>query len=145
MMNTRFAKSSKIVLQRVLFLSALVALAAPVAFAGDRLIAGEYEITSVRDGRTTTSTYCATPEMANGTNGNEAADRAYVENAAKTCKIDAFKLSGDTIDYTMNCSGAVTTIHAVYHGDHFEGDVASEHGGQKSVAHTTAKRLGACK
>lgn len=144
-MNTRFVKPSKIVASRVLALSALILLAAQVAFAGDRIIAGEYEVTSVREGKTTNSSYCTTPEMAKGTNGSEAEDRAYVESAVKSCKIGSFKVAGDTIDYSMSCGGSNTTIHVVYHGDHFEGDVTSEHGGQKSVAHTTARRTGACK
>ena len=138
-------KPSKTLVSRVLALSTLIALAAPVALAGDRLIAGEYEITSVRDGKTTTSTYCATAEMAKGTNGDTASDRAYVENAAKTCKITSFAVAGDTIDYSMSCNDVTTAIHVVYHGDHFEGDMTNDHGGQKSVAHTTAKRVGACK
>jgi hypothetical protein len=144
MKTQTFRPSSKLP-SRIFALCTLIVLAAPVALAADRLVAGEYEITSIQDGRTTTSSYCATPEMAKGTNGTEAEDRAYVENAAKSCKIESFKLSGDVIDYAMNCRGAVTTIHAVYHGDHFEGEVSTEHGGQKSVAHTTAKRTGACK
>lgn len=144
-MNNLFVMPSKTLVRRVLGWSALILLAAPVALAGDRIIAGEYEVTSVRDGKTTNSTYCTTPEMAKGTNGSEAEDRAYVENAAKSCKIGTFKVSGDTIDYSMDCSGSNTTIHVVYHGDHFEGDVTSEHHGQKSTAHTTAKRVGACK
>lgn len=144
-MNTLFVKPSKTLVNRVLALSTLIVLAAPVALAGERLVAGEYEITSVRDGRTTTSTYCATAEMAKGTNGSEAEDRAYVENAAKTCKITSFAVAGDTIDYSMSCSDVTTAVHAVYHGDHFEGDMTNHHGGQTSVVHTTAKRVGACK
>ncbi len=145
MMRTLWFKPSITLVRRVLAFSTLLVLAAPLALAGDRLIAGEYEVTSVIDGKTTTGSYCATPEIAKGTNGSEAEDRAYVEGAAKTCKIDSFKLSGDTIDYAMTCGEITTLIHAVYHGDHFEGDMTHNRGGQKSVAHTTAKRVGVCK
>jgi hypothetical protein len=130
---------------RVFLLSVFLACAATTAFAGDRIVAGEYEVTSTRAGKTTTSSYCTTPEIAKGTNGNAQEVRSYLENSVKTCQISAFDLAGDTINYTMTCNGTTTTIHAVYHGDHFEGDMTNNHGGQTSVAHTTAKRTGACK
>ncbi len=114
-------------------------------FAGERIVAGEYEVTSTRDGKTTTSSYCTTPEIAKGTNGNAQEVRSYLENSVKTCQISAFDLAGDTINYTMTCSGMKTTIHVVYYGDHFEGDMTNYHGDHASVAHTTAKRSGACK
>jgi hypothetical protein len=122
-----------------------IACAATTAFAGDRIVTGQYEVTSTRAGKTTTSSYCTTPEIAKGTNGNAQEVRSYLENSVKTCKISAFDLAGDTINYTMTCNGMTTTIHVVYHGDHFEGDMTNYHGGQASVAHTTAKRSGACK
>lgn len=122
----------------------LMTMTATSALAGDRLVAGEYEITSVIDGKPTTSRYCATPEMAKGTNGDEASDREYVQNAAKTCKIETFTVAGNTIDYSMNCSGVTTKIHAVYHGDHFEGEMTRERDGKTFITHTTAKRVGEC-
>jgi hypothetical protein len=138
---TILARRSALVFSLFVF----IACVTTTAFAGDRIVAGEYEVTSTRAGKTTTSSYCTSPEIAKGTNGNAQEVRTYLENSVKTCKISAFDLAGDTINYTMTCNGMSTTIHVVYHGDHFESDMTNYHGGQASVAHTTAKRTGACK
>jgi hypothetical protein len=146
-MSNQFAQSlNKSFVGRALTLAGLIVFTAPVALAGDRLVPGQYEMTSTRDGKTTTSGYCTTPETARGTNGDAHEVQAYLDNSVKTpCKINSVDVSRDTINYSMTCSGRVTTVHVVYHGDHFESDMTNNFGGGSSTAHTTAKRVGDCK
>jgi hypothetical protein len=123
-------------------------LGASSAFAGDRLVTGQYEITSTANGKPQTSTYCVTPEMAKRTSGSEKEALEYAQTAGKgVCTIKDFTLTGDTISYKMECSGGSreTSVHATYHGDHFEGDMTTAAHGTAVVLHTTAKRVGACK
>jgi hypothetical protein len=122
--------------------------AAPKAFAGDRLVPGQYEITSTANGKPQNSTYCVTPEMAKHTSGSEKEALEYAQTAGKgICTIKDFTLTGDTICYKMECSGGTreTIVHATYHGDHFEGDMTTAAHSTTVVLHTTAKRVGACK
>jgi hypothetical protein len=130
------------------FLFCVTLLAAPSAFAGDRLVTGQYEITSTANGKPQNSTYCVTPEMAKHTSGSEKEALEYAQTAGKgICTIKDFTLTGDTISYKMECSGGTreTIVHATYHGDHFEGDMTTAAHGTTVVLHTTAKRVGACK
>jgi hypothetical protein len=146
-MSNQVAQSlNKRFVGRALTLAGLIVFIAPVALAGDRLVAAQYEMTSTRDGKTTTSTYCATPEIAKGTNGDAHEVQAYLDKSVKTCKITSLDVSGDTINYSMTCSGSTTStsIRVVYHGDHFEGNMTNNFGGKTSIAHTTAKRVGDC-
>ena len=128
-----------------ILLSGLIVFAMPTRLAADRLVAGQYEMTSTIDGKTTTAKYCASPEIAKGTNGDAKSVRAYLESSVKSCSIQAFDLTGDTISYSLTCAGHTTAFRAVYHGDHFESDMTSSVNGQSRTIHTTAKRVGVCK
>ena len=129
----------------IILLSGLVAFAAPTLLAADRLVAGQYEITSTSNGKT--SSYCASPEIAKGTNGDAKSVQAYLESSVKSssCSIQSFDLTGDTVSYSLTCEGHTTAFRATYHGDHFESDMTSSVNGQSRTTHTTAKRVGACK
>ena len=128
-----------------LLLVGVIAFAVSTLLAADRLIEGQYEITSIANGKTTTGGYCTSPEIAKGTNGDAKAVQTYLESSVKSCSIQDFRLAGDTISYSLTCSGHTTAIHATYHGDHFEGDMTSSANGQSHTIQTSAKRVGPCK
>ena len=130
-----------------ILLSGLIVFAMPTRLAADRLVAGQYEMTTTIDGKTTTAKYCASPEIAKGTNGDAKSVQAYLESSVKSssCSIQSFDLTGDTVSYSLTCAGHTTVFRATYHGDHFESDMTSSANGQSRTIHTTAKRVGACK
>lgn len=125
-----------------------VFVAAP-AFATERMLAGQYETTTVTaDGKSRTGTRCITAEDAKTANDDANVGRAYMEKASKgTCKVTAYDFVGDTVSTTMVCGKATVIGRQTFHGnDAFDGDtrITSE-GKTMLAAHFTSKRLGACK
>ena len=136
-----------------IFLSALaltaMLMAVPV-FAAERVLAGQYEITTVEaDGKTRTGTNCITAEQAAGVNGDAKVGRAYMEKAAKgACKVTAYDIVGDTVSTEMVCGGGTTVVGRVtFHGnDASESHTTITRGGKTVLdAHLKSKRVGACK
>ncbi len=120
------------------------------AFAAVRVLAGQYEITTLdADGKTRTATHCITAEQAAGVNGDVKVGRAYMEKAAKgACKVTAYDIVGDTVSSTMVCGGDNTVIGRVtFHGDQASESHTTMKRGDKTVldAHLTSKRVGSCK
>lgn len=97
------------------------------------------------DGRAGTITSCVTPEQAAAANGDTRSARAAAEKAAKgRCTFPAFAVSGDTVTYTMDCSGTVIESTATYHGDTMTGVLKTTRQGKSSTTTVRAHRLGAC-
>lgn len=69
------------------------------------------------------------------------------------CKITDQKVSGDTVVWTMKCSGEDAmeiTGKTTYHGDTFEGTITMisndpDEGEMKMINHISGKRVGECK
>ena len=69
------------------------------------------------------------------------------------CKITDQKISGNTVTWTMKCSGKDAmdvTGKTTYHGDTFEGTITMisndpGEGKMKMINHVSGKRLGECK
>ncbi|MEP7132971.1 MAG: DUF3617 family protein [Acidobacteriota bacterium] len=131
----------------LLSLTLVLTFAAAPLSAADRLRAGQWEITTTRPNRpTTTVTLCVGVEEATGINGDEKAGRDYVEKkSGKDCKMNEFKLNGLSASYSMTCAGTTIRASLTYHGDSYEGEmVVRPAGGPEMVSHKKARRLGAC-
>ncbi len=128
------------------FTLVLTFAAAPLS-AADRLRAGQWEITTTRPNRpTTTVKLCVGAEEATAINGDEKAGRDYVEKqSGKGCKMNEFNLKGLSASYLMTCTQATIRASITYHGDSYEGEmVVKPAGGPEMVSHKKATRLGAC-
>ena len=128
------------------FTLVLTFAAAPLS-AADRLRAGQWEITTTRPNRpTTTVKYCVGAEEATSINGDEKAGRDYSEKkSGKGCKMNEFKLNGLSASYGMTCAGMTIRSSITYHGDSYEGEqVVKPAEGPELVSHFKAKRLGNC-
>ena len=130
----------------LLSLMALTLVSAPSAWAAERMKSGQWEMTSEYVGKPRVSTQCVTPNDVKAVNGTPAELRAYIEKTtnAATCKVQNFKMEGDTVSYTSTCSEASSDSTTTYHGDSFEMVITSRAGGKEQIRHMKARRLGAC-
>jgi hypothetical protein len=125
----------------------------PCVAAGDRIVAGQYEITSTVNGKPKIYPLCITAAEAKGINGDaktgrEYAERVSSETAQRPCTSKDYRVSGSTVSYIMTCGDEVSTVRETYHGDSFEGDATvkfADNSPPPIVEHYTAKRVGACK
>ena len=65
------------------------------------------------------------------------------------CKITDMKTSGNTVTWTMKCSGqggeSTATGEVTYNGDTYEGTMVMTQNGTKITMHMTGRRIGDCK
>jgi hypothetical protein len=131
----------------LLSLAALLLLvAAPSAWAAERMKSGQWEMTTVDGSRSRTVTHCVTPEESKAVNGTAAELRAYIEQGTKAanCTVQNFKMQGDTVSYTSACKGTSTDSTTTYHGDSYEMAMASKSAARSTTRQVKARRLGAC-
>jgi hypothetical protein len=138
--------------KRAIYLAGLATAAssfAPPALATGRLLAGQYETTTVSaDGNSRTGSRCITADEAKTDYADAKAARESMERASKgTCKVTAYVVDGDTVSSTMVCDKNVVNGRQTFHGnDAFDGDTTFMKDGKTvGTAHFTAKRTGECK
>jgi hypothetical protein len=124
----------------------LLLIAAPSAWAAERMKSGQWEMTTMDGSRSRTATHCVTPEELKAANGTPAELRAYIEQGTKAanCTVQNFKIEGNTVSYTSACKGTSTDSTTTYHGDSFEMTMASKSAARSTTRQVKARRLGAC-
>ena len=118
----------------------------PTALSAERMKSGKWEMTS-EGRRARANTECVTTQSSADINGSPAQMRAFVEKSsiAAKCKVENFKMQGDTISNTMACTGASMDTTTSYHGDSYEIVMISKVAGSApETSRVTAKRVGAC-
>ena len=117
--------------------------------ASDRMTPGQWELTTTTKGDTRVVKFCAdanTLSIANGDarTGQDALSRIHTKTR---CKVDAFKVEGSTVSYTLNCPDTTVRFTETYHGDRYEGVgvVLNAKTASEEIGSTyKARRLGAC-
>jgi Protein of unknown function (DUF3617) len=122
----------------------LAAAALPLR-AADRMVAGQWQFTMTTDGSPHGATHCVSPAEAGGVNGDSKAGRAYAEKAASgRCTVKAYSAAGETVSYALVCGDRTIESRATYHGDHFDGTMATTTGGKTVKTTVKGQRLGPC-
>ena len=106
----------------LLSLALLLSIEAESALAAERMQGGQWELTGSFAGKQGTTTYCPSSQELKAVNGTPADVRADVERttAAAKCKVQNFKMSGNSVTYTSVCPGSTNDFTTTYHGDSFE-------------------------
>ena len=128
-------------------MSSLIAFSAPVHSA-DRVTAGQYDITTVVDGKAQTSSLCITADEAKTFNADATGGRALFEKEiSKTgCAVKTYDVTGNKVSTSIVCGGSVVvSTSKTYSGDSYEGDLTRIVRGTTYVTHTKGKRTGVCK
>jgi hypothetical protein len=130
----------------LLSLVALTLIAAPSAWAADRMKSGQWEMTTTARGKAHTSTHCVAPQEVKDINGTPAELRAFIEKTttAAHCTVQNFKTQGDTVSYTTACMGLSSDSTTSYHGDSYEMVITSKGASKSETRQVKARRLGAC-
>jgi len=98
------------------------------------------------DGDTHTVSRCITAEKASEFNGDTKSGREFAEKAAKgRCTINSYEIAGDTVSYSISCSGRQMDSTTTFHGDYSEGSLVTTTDGKSVRTRVKAKRLGACR
>ena len=127
------------------FTFALVAAASPLS-AAERLHPGMWEFTSTGGPNgARTFQHCVTADEALAINGDTKSCRAYAEAHAKTCKINEYSVSGDSVTYSMTCGARTMRSTGTFHGDTSDGEMTVTMNGAAPVTERVkAKRLRDC-
>ena len=124
------------------------------AFAGVNLHEGLWEITTKMEIEGMPMKMPARKRTQCLTNKNMLKTMVPKEQAQEEeCKITDQKISGNTVTWTMKCSGKDAmeiTGKTTYHGDTFEGTIIMisndpDEGKMKMINHISGKRVGECK
>jgi hypothetical protein len=124
------------------------------AFAGVNLHEGLWEITTKMEIEGMPMKMPARKHTQCLTNKNMLKTMVPKEQAQEEeCKITDQKISGNTVTWTMKCSGKDAmdvTGKTTYHGDTFEGTITMisndpDEGKMKMINHISGKRVGECK
>lgn len=133
----------------ILVATVALVLAAASLPAAERYRPGEWEFTTTHDARKNepnTFKHCVSEEDAASANGDTKSARAHAEKAAGTrCKVIDYKISGDTVSYSIQCGDVSIRSTTTFHGDTSEGEMVTKRpGSPEDVSHITAKRIGDC-
>jgi hypothetical protein len=117
----------------------MLALAAAVAQAADRVQAGQWEMTIGDGAQGTPTKRCVTAAHANLVNGDDRTFRESLVKAAEEvgCTVKDVKVSGNQVILNTVCGGEENMNTTTYHGDWYE-QVNS------NGIRVSAKRIGAC-
>ncbi len=129
-------------------LSGLMTFAALPVLGADRVKAGQYDITTVADGKTVTSSICISVDEAKAFNADATAGRALYEKEIRKagCAVKTYDVSGNKVSTSIVCEGSVAmSTNNTYAGDSYEGDLTRTVRGTTFVAHSKGKRTGVCK
>ncbi len=128
----------------IVILAGFLFLASPLEAAGPDFEPGKWEITSKIDmpgmpQNTFTQTQCLSSDDYVPKGGNS--------QGAQDCRIEDVQTSGNTVTWTMRCTGQgqMTGKGKIsYHGDTFEGTVEMTFPGGKMTQQMNGRRLGGC-
>lgn len=121
-------------------------LAACPVCAADRMATGQWEFAMTNGGVTRISDHCVSPNEAASANGSLQSVRAHAERdaARERCSVQSFGISGETITYSLSCGEHTIESTSTYHGDSYEGTLATISQRKTRVTKVKAKKLGPC-
>jgi hypothetical protein len=127
-------------------LATFLALGAPSARAQERMKSGKWEVTITSEGKSGTNAHCLPPDQVTMANGSAEQTRTTMEKGATAihCKLQDFKVDGDTISYTYSCPASTTKSKTTYHENSYESEVVSTRDGKEHTRQIKGRRLGDC-
>jgi hypothetical protein len=127
---------------------AIVAMivAASSLVAQDRIRPGMYEITTIKNGRTTVTSHCLNAAAVSASNGDANSLKEGLENstAARNCTSKDFKLDGNVISFTTICSGIAVSSSTTYKTDSFETVMTTKSATGVTTTRVKDRRTGDC-
>ena len=140
--------SRQTILYGMFYASLLSFVAAPAAFAGDRIASGKWEFAMTTDGETNTVNACIGPAEATAMSGDSKTGRDYAEKKAAQarapCAIKSYEIKGDTVSYSLTCGSRTITDKTAFHGESAEGVKTVTYEGKTVTTHVKSRRVGAC-
>jgi hypothetical protein len=127
-------------------LGTLLAIGLPSAHAQERMKSGKWEVTITSEGKSSTNAHCLPLDQVAMANGSSEQIRTTMEKGAAAihCKLQDFKVDGDTISYTYACPASTTKSKTTYHGNSYESEIVSTRDGKEHTRQVKGHRLGDC-
>lgn len=129
----------------IIAILSLIAVA-PALPAQDRIRPGMYEITTIKNGRTTVISHCLSAAALSGSNGDAKTLKEKLEKstAARKCTSSDFKLEGNVISFTTTCSGVAVSSTTTYKTDYFETVMTTKSATGVTTTRVKDRRTGDC-
>jgi hypothetical protein len=125
-------------MKKTMLFAAAAVLALPLVATASPVKAGKWEVTVEGPGGSHTVTRCVTQEEADHPQAPKMRD--------DDCKVDSFKVEGNTMSWKVSCAkrGATMEGKTTYSGDTFTGETHMKMGEREMTQHSTGKYLGKC-
>jgi hypothetical protein len=122
-------------------------MATAALHAQERMRAGNWEMTTVKDGKTTSSTHCFTAADVKPGNGDAQSlkDRLLKDATNRRCSAKDIKIAGNTVSYILACAN-VTVASSIKYSDGNSVEIVMKTTTSERETTTTVKerRIGSC-